>query len=89
VKEWIVWTGGRTSGLFPSQQAALKHCRVVANDHRTKFEWVTLGVSAFRYVGPRGRRHGTRLVAYIGTRAGLDLLNLDVDAILMQLGETT
>jgi hypothetical protein len=78
---WLIWAAGRTGGKFPSEYAAMAHLKTIANDHRRKPELQSLGPSAFLYIGPRGRRHGTRLIAYIGTAAGLDGIGIDTAAL--------
>ena len=78
---WFVWSGGRTGGVFATPDAAVEHCRRVANDHRRKAELVTVHAELWRYVGPRGRRHGTRLVAFIGTARALDAIGVNVAAL--------
>lgn len=78
----VVWSAGRVGGIFHTMEAALRHVRICANDHRPKPELHTPAVGAVRYVGPRGRRHGTRLVAFIGTPIALGELGIDVGAVV-------
>ncbi len=78
---WFIWTGGRTAGWFPTFDAAMAHLRIVANDHRRKKELQQFAVGAWRYVGPRGRRHGTRLVAWICTLNGAELIGLSAISV--------
>ena len=79
---WFVWTGSvRAQGVFPSCESALAHCRVLTNDHRRKYEFLEVCYGAYRYVGPRGRRHGTRLVAFVCTRDGGAALGLNLRAV--------
>lgn len=80
-----VWAAGRTGGIFGTLQQAVSHCKVLTNDHRHKVELVTLVSGAVVYVGPRGRRHGTRLIAYLGTREQLQMIGLDLDSLALAL----
>lgn len=73
---WFVWTGHSAPSVFRRFDDAFQHCRVVANDHRRKRELEQFEVGAWRYVGPRGRRHGRRLVAWICTLAGAEMIGL-------------
>jgi hypothetical protein len=81
-RAWLVWSGMTAGGQFPTAEAALRYCQVIANDHRSKRELDTVTPALFRYVGPRGKRHGRRLVAFIGTRPALETIGLDVSALL-------
>lgn len=76
-----VWTGQRVGGLFPNVAAALSHLRVITNDHRRNRDTLVMINGTVRYVGPRGKRHGTRVVAYIGTRDQLSMLGILVDEL--------
>lgn len=75
---WYVWTARLNSCVFATFQEAFSHCRTITNDHRRKYELEQIVVGAHRYVGPRGRRHGTRLVAFICTGNGAELIGIDV-----------
>jgi hypothetical protein len=79
---WYVWSGLRAGGCFPNAAAAASYVKRLANDHRAKKEFIVLSPECWRYVGPRGRRHGTRLVAYLGTRVALEELGLNVAALV-------
>jgi hypothetical protein len=81
---WFVWAPGRQPSCFPTAEQGVGYCKVLANDHRTKTELLWSAPNVCRYVGPRGRRHGTRLVAWIVTEQGAGLLGLDLD--LLRLG---
>lgn len=78
----VVWSAGRSGGVFPTRDAAVRYCRTLTNDHRREIELTPLATGALRYVGPRGRRHGTRLVAFLGERGQLELLGVDVNYLL-------
>jgi hypothetical protein len=79
---YYVWTGSvRAQGVFRSMDDAVQHCRVLTNDHRRKYELEPGVPGAWRYVGPRGRRHGSRLVAWICTPLGAESLGLNLKAI--------
>lgn len=78
---WFVWTGTvRAQGVFPTFEAAFAHVRTLTNDHRRRFELNELVARGYRYTGPRGRRHGTRLVAFLFTADAGALLGIDVRA---------
>jgi len=82
MRPWYVWTGTvRGQGVFNTLDEALQHCRVLTNDHRRKYEFQPIVANGYRYVGPRGRRHGARLVAYICTAAAADMLGLNLRAV--------
>lgn len=78
---WFVWAAGRTAGCFPTAEQAVRHCRVLTNDHRTHVETNALAPNLWRYIGPRGRRHGTRLIAFVGTLDGLRSIGVDTGAL--------
>lgn len=84
----FVWSGANCGGLFSNLSAAVQHCKLCSNDHRRNVELQTFVSGATRYVGPRGRRHGIRLVAYLGTRDQLGFLGIDVDALSKNLEQT-
>ncbi len=86
---WFVWTGGRAAGCFPTFEEALAHLRILANDHRRKKELDQFAVGAWRYIGPRGRRHGRRLVAWICTLPGADMIGLSAVSVGKMHGAST
>lgn len=75
---WFVWAGWQSAGAFPTAEAGVAWCKRLANDHRRSVELALLKPDVWRYVGPRGKRHGLRLVAYIGTRVSLDAFGVQV-----------
>jgi len=77
---WFVWTGGRSSGAFATCGAAVDHCALCANDHRVKREVLFVHDELVRYTGPRGRRHGIRLIAYVGTARALAEIGVTLPA---------
>ena len=81
---WFVWTGRLNSCIFETFQEALGYCRTITVDHRRKYELHEVVAGVHRYVGPRGRRHGTRLVAFICTGNGAELIGIDVARIYGQ-----
>lgn len=85
VTPFFVWAPGRQPAVVPTAEAGVVHCKKLANDHRAKVELNEPAVGVLRYVGPRGRRHGTRLVAYIVTPNGAGLIGLDVDALRLAI----
>lgn len=78
---WFLWAGRQSAGAFLSADAAVAWCRRLANDHRRAPELVLLAADVWRYTGPRGRRHGVRLVAYIGTRQSLDTFGVQLSDV--------
>jgi hypothetical protein len=86
---WFVWAGWHSAGAFASAEAAVVWCKRRANDHRAKVELQLLQPDVWRYVGPRGRRHGVRLVSYIGTRASLDAFGVQVVTPIDATAEAT
>lgn len=84
---WLVWSAGRVTGLFPTPFAAVGHLKVLTNDHRRKVEVEQLTPEVIRYVGPRGKRHGTsRLVAFVCTPRGAQSIGLDLPELLGAAG---
>ena len=67
--------------MFSSWDDAVRHLKILTNDHRRKVELDKLTAGAWRYIGPRGRRHGTRLVAFICTLNGAELIGLDAISV--------
>jgi hypothetical protein len=82
VEPFAVWSGARHGGIFPTIDQAIAHCRVIANDHRPRPELDELAAGVWRYVGPRGRRHGPRFVAFVLSRLAIEDLNADVIKLL-------
>lgn len=78
---WFVWTGRVNSCVFETFAEALSHCRTITVDHRRKYELDPVVDGVHRYVGPRGRRHGSRLVAFLCTANGAELIGIDVQRI--------
>lgn len=83
---WFVWTGRLNSAVFNRFEEAFDYCRTLTNDHRRKYEMAQVVAGAHRYVGPRGRRHGTRLVAFICTSNGAELIGIDVQRVYGNAG---
>jgi hypothetical protein len=82
---WFVWAPGRQPAVVQTAELGVVHCKAIANDHRSKVELLWPSPNICRYVGPRGRRHGTRLVAFIVTADGAGLLGLDLDLLRLAL----
>lgn len=81
--QWLVWTGRNVGGVFPSAGAAMIHCKTLANDHRRKVDILTISPECLRYVGPRGKRHGTsRLVAFVVTPRAAEEIGLNLRALM-------